>query len=822
MSQPEQPAALDETLLDEGRTRQFPPRPPRGAAGLDETLLDEGRVRPGAGTGDWPEDGLPEPLASRYELIRPLARRGLFLVRVRADGTEAVVKRHPVDREPDPRLVAYLGDRHDHVVRHLELQAGHSVLAYVPGENLRERRRSRPGGFDPAELSGVVRQVSAALIGLHRTGFVHRDVKPVNVMIDGSSVTLIDFGIAGPAEGTDWPERLSLAYQPPEWSNLRQVGEATDWWGLGMTVLELASGEHPFTGLADEDIRNHFGQSRPVDVSGVPDTRLRNLCLGLLNPDPAERWGAAEVGLWLVGREPEPPSTTPSTGSTPDAAERPYPFRGASFHLRDELAQAMTTAWNHAVRVLFDRDGGLDGLRDWLDQFTDGDGAEARRVVDAVAGDPRQSGHVRLLRVLRALDPTRPPVYRNHVISKSGLLTIAHRAMANDGDSASVLADLWNHRLLPDFDTAAPDDAGSGGQGLADVDRAWLRAHRGWPALVAQVGDPPARAYLRDTVTDRERVAVCLRVALDQPEDLAAVRRTLEQTVAELPVPVPWFAALVRRPATIWAAVLLAGLAGGQARTEVGRIHAEEAATEALRISAAFREWSRRQNRPAALGWAVAGVCLIAAAWIALITAADAADRVDDPVIGLAWVAASICLAVSLVAEGVLAAEIGGRFHVRYSIPGAGAIALRPLGRWMQRSWAPAAGAILAVLAGLALVASRFPQFLVIAMAIAHVAWVIRRWAAWRNQSAAEEARVAAAGTQPSTGDPDAAAGDPDAAREAEVTAGDAAVAAAGDTGATAGDAAAAAGEAQRVGAPRRRPSDTGAVPARAAEGAES
>ncbi|MFI6232715.1 serine/threonine protein kinase [Micromonospora sp. NPDC050784] len=765
MSQPEQPAGLDETLVDEGRTRRLSPRPPVGHADLDETLLDEGRVRPGAGTGDWPENGLPELLAARYQLIRRLERPALYLARVRADGTEVVIKRHRVDREPDSGLVQYLVGTHAHTVRYLEFEAGHSVTVYAAGGTLRERQQSNPSGFGLAELRGVVQQVSSALIELHRAGFVHRDVKPANIVRQGEDTTLIDFDIAKPLDGIDWPEQLNLAYQPPEWSNLGQVGAATDWWGLGMTVLELAAGQHPFAWLADEDIRSHFGRTRPVDVSGVPDDRLRNLCQGLLVTDPAERWGAENVGLWLVGRAPQPPRAAPSAAYTPNAAETPYQFRGGSYRLRDELAQAMTVAWNYTVRVLVERDGGLDGLRAWLDQFTDDDATEARRVVDGVATDRRESVHVRLLRVLRALDPTRPPVYRNHVISRRGLLAIAHRATANDGDDAWVLADLWNHRLLPEFDTAVPDDADTGGQMLAELDRSWIRASREWRTLVSRVTDPRAREHLRNTATDRERLAIWLRMALHQPEDLAAVQERLERAVAELPVSVPWFEAMVRQQTTVWAAELLSGIAISSARTEAQRIRLREAGEYELLISAAFREWSRRQNRPAALGWAVAGVCPVAVAWIALVTAADAANRVDDSVIGIAWVAASICLAVSLVAECMLAASIGGRFHVRYSIPGSGLLALRPLSRWMQRSWAQAAAAILAALAGITLVSIEFPQFLVIAMTIAHLVWVMRRWARWRNQVAVEEAQIAeAAQRQPSETDavPAGAAGGAD------------------------------------------------------------
>jgi hypothetical protein len=206
----------------------------------------------------------------------------------------------------------------------------------------------------------------------------------------------------------------------------------------------------------------------------------------------------------------------------------------------------------------------------------------------------------------------------------------------------------------------------------------------------------------------------------------------------------PWFGEVAGRPELLWVAFLLRAHAMTQAQSAREAIAIRQAAEHELYVHASFREWSRRQNRPAALGWAVGGVCLMAFLWIALIVAADAANRVPAVAVDLAWVAAAVCLGISLVAECLLAAEIGGRFHTRYSIPGAGAIALRPVARWMQRSSLPAAGVIVLVLAGVGLFAVQLPQAVAVCSTAAHSVWVVRRWQVWRRQTADEDRRIAA------------------------------------------------------------------------------
>jgi len=764
MGQPERPVELDETLLDEGRQRWFAPR---DRAGLVTTLVDPGRHRPAAAERpeEWPEGALPDLLAARYELVRrldvPASQADLYLVRAREDGTDAVLKRRHTARPLDPGLVAYLGAPDDHLVRHLEAGAGYEVMDYLPGGSLRAELETGLRRFGFADLWALVQQLSAGLANLHRAGYVHRDVKPANIMLRPTGpldLTLVDFGIAGPVDGTEWPDDPNLAYQPPEWSNLRQVSKATDWWGLGMTVAELAAGEHPFAGLGNEDIRDHFGRYGAIDVSGVPSdppadgtvsqNRLRNLCQGLLAPDPALRWGQKEVGSWLVGGDPELPPTvvlqSAPIGSTDIAAAQPFSFAGRDYFLRSDLATELATDWNYAVQALFERDG-IGDLRKWLDQFPDGDGAEARGVADAVTADTRQPGNVRLLRVLQALHPTRLPVYRNHVISRRTLLALATDAQVSDGDHASVLTDLWNYRLLPGFDSASPADPTAGSEDLTDVDQRWMNAYSAWPALVEQVTESAARDDLRRTVDERHVLAVCLRMALDRPDDLHQVQQQLRRFAAALPERIPWYDRLVGDSSLVWVALLLSGYAAMCAGSAAEERADEEREQERLHAEAAFREWSRRQNRPVALGWAVAGVCLIAALWLLLITAGDLAPQASDSVIEQAWAGAAVCLVVSLIAECLLAVEIGGRFHRRYSIPGAGSMALRSVGRWMWRFRLPAATAILAAAAATGWLAIHSPLLVGIPVTLAHLVWVAHRWGAWPAQQIAEDAQITAA-----------------------------------------------------------------------------
>ncbi|MGI8774009.1 MAG: Stk1 family PASTA domain-containing Ser/Thr kinase [Actinomycetota bacterium] len=130
------------------------------------------------------------------------------------------------------------------------------VMEYVAGTDLRDVLVGR-GPLDPAHAADVVAAVCDALDAAHRTGLVHRDVKPENVLIarDGT-IKVADFGIAAVADA----ERTApgggilgtLRYLSPEQAAGGDATAASDIWSAGALLYELLIGTPPQGGSGAE------------------------------------------------------------------------------------------------------------------------------------------------------------------------------------------------------------------------------------------------------------------------------------------------------------------------------------------------------------------------------------------------------------------------------------------------------------------------------------------------------------------------------------------------------------------------------------------
>lgn len=249
-------------------------------------------------------------------LIEELGRGGSAVVyRARHDDDEVAVKlfesSEPQVLQRFRREVALLGRIRGAGIPRLYqagsageagCEGGHPfvVTELVRGPSLAERVSEGPLGT--RAIVDVAIDVARALDAVHRAGFVHRDVKPGNIIVadDGASY-LIDFDLGTPIGMRDEMTVGTLAYSAPEQLGVldRPVDERSDLYSLGAVLFEMSTGRAPFEGSASSIIAGHA--STPV----TPLTRLRPqidsaldlIVRTLLAKDPNDRYQSAQALL---------------------------------------------------------------------------------------------------------------------------------------------------------------------------------------------------------------------------------------------------------------------------------------------------------------------------------------------------------------------------------------------------------------------------------------------------------------------------------------------------------------------------------------------
>ncbi|OCH82655.1 serine/threonine-protein kinase [Gordonia sp. UCD-TK1] len=164
-------------------------------------------------------------------------------------------------------------------------------MQYVPGTDAAAVLATSPGGLPLADVAAVGDAIGAALDHAHRSGLLHRDVKPANILISpGESdprlpqhvtrrrIRLADFGIARPTDGgatsltsTDLVIG-SFPYSSPEQLSAETLDARSDVYSLACSVFELISGTVPFTARTPAMMIHHHLSTPPPELSDLrPD-----------------------------------------------------------------------------------------------------------------------------------------------------------------------------------------------------------------------------------------------------------------------------------------------------------------------------------------------------------------------------------------------------------------------------------------------------------------------------------------------------------------------------------------------------------------------
>lgn len=313
-------------------------------------------------------------LAGRYRLDRRIGQGGMAEVWVAVDeqldrrvavkwlksnlATDEVVAERfrreaiAVARLNHPNIVSV----HD-VFEHDGRQA--VVMQLVEGRSLRQVLDSQKR-LGPELTIHIGASVAAGLDAAHAAGFVHRDVKPGNILVtEDGRVLLTDFGIAKGLDGaeddltSDNVMMGTAKYLSPEQVRGHKLDGRADLYSLALVLYECLAGRVPFLGQSDADTALARLQRDPTDLAHLRPTlpiSLVNLIHRTLARNPAHRPATGgELRQELMNVDTTPPQIdgTPIEPPTP----RTQPVRPGESGRLPRVTTALTQAVPEAAPV---------------------------------------------------------------------------------------------------------------------------------------------------------------------------------------------------------------------------------------------------------------------------------------------------------------------------------------------------------------------------------------------------------------------------------------------------------------------------------------
>jgi serine/threonine-protein kinase len=231
-----------------------------------------------------------ESLSDRYDIQRVLGRGGMAVVHLAEERKHQRKVAIKVLREDvgasvgAERFLREIGIAarlsHPHIVPLIDSGQAEGQLYYVspfvPGGSLRDRL-SREKKLTVDDTVRIAVEVGAGLDYAHRNGFVHRDVKPENILFADGHALLADFGIAHACGGpnTEPLTKGGIALGTPEYMSPEQasgtddIGTSTDIYALGCVVYEMLAGHPPFMGNSSLSVMARHVTEKPKPLRSI-------------------------------------------------------------------------------------------------------------------------------------------------------------------------------------------------------------------------------------------------------------------------------------------------------------------------------------------------------------------------------------------------------------------------------------------------------------------------------------------------------------------------------------------------------------------------
>ncbi|MFI5249730.1 MAG: serine/threonine-protein kinase [Gemmatimonadales bacterium] len=223
-------------------------------------------------------------LGDAYHIERELPPGGmsrLFLATERSLDRQVVVKILPPELasevsaarfQREVTLAAHL--QHPHILPVLSAGSRDGILyyitPYVDGESLRQLLDREPK-LPVNTAVRILTEAAGALARAHAAGVIHRDIKPVNILLQDGHALLADFGVARALHEATGTNRLTdvgtgigtPGYMAPEQiAGERNVDARVDVYALAVVGYEMLAGKPPFTGATPQATAAASGMNR--------------------------------------------------------------------------------------------------------------------------------------------------------------------------------------------------------------------------------------------------------------------------------------------------------------------------------------------------------------------------------------------------------------------------------------------------------------------------------------------------------------------------------------------------------------------------------
>lgn len=397
-------------------------------------------------------------ISRTYPVIREFPHAGGGAYLIRHNGLESILKFYSSETVPNEEAVRKakkLSERlHDFIIHIHEYgfddnsKRWYVIKEYAKYGSLKDFTRLN------IMLDLAVKEINHGLKILHEDNILHLNLKPSNILMREKQpphLVFTDIDISSMIEYEQMKRAITLKgrplYSSPELLT-GIIGKEADYWALGIILLELLDGSHPFGNLDDKsitDIISTKGPSIPEHVSEDYKILLR----GLLTRDPKKRWGYPEIERWLEKDMNIPVHFIDGPEKLGEEISKgcavPFRFLDEEYFSIEEMIPAFLKsgeAWEAAQERL------CQGyISKWLlENFDKKKASQIDNITEQSAGDQRLA----VISLIYTFKKDLPFILYGEQISRENLFRYAGRCLKNEASKKeeSIIQCLLNGKLV--------------------------------------------------------------------------------------------------------------------------------------------------------------------------------------------------------------------------------------------------------------------------------------------------------------------------------------------------------------------------------------